>query len=196
MKSKKFSLLSEYKKSFDYICKSKKFIFSVVAIFFFFSLIGFFVPLPEVLSKELILMLKKLLGNIEGLSTFGIIKYIFLNNIQSSFFGLFFGFFLGIIPVLVVLVNGFILGFVARIAVNADGIFALWKVFPHGIFELPAVFISLGLGVKFGTFIFRKKIFETFKIYFWNSLRVFVLIVIPLLIIAAIIEGCLISFFS
>ncbi|MBS3094358.1 stage II sporulation protein M [Candidatus Pacearchaeota archaeon] len=192
----KFSLVQEYKKSFNYLRESKNFIFSIVALFFIFALIGFFVPLPEVLSKELILMLKKLLGGLEGLSSFGMIKFIFLNNLQSSFAGLFLGLFFGIVPIIVTLVNGFILGFVARIAVNADGIFALWKVFPHGIFELPAVFISLGLGVKFGTFIFNKKIFESFKDYLWNSLRVFILIVVPLLIISAIIEGSLISFFS
>ena len=68
----------------------------------------------------------------------------------------------------------------------------LWRIFPHGIFELPAVFISLGLGLKLGTFIFQRNKLKAFAEFFWNSLRVFLFIVLPLLIIAAIIEGSLI----
>ena len=90
------------------------------------------------------------------------------------------------------ILNGYLVGFVASMAVGSGGVIVLWRILPHGIFELPAVFISLGLGLKFGTFIFQKKILESFRRFLWNSLRVFLLIVLPLLIIAAIIEGCLI----
>jgi len=70
----------------------------------------------------------------------------------------------------------------------------LWKLFPHGIFELPAVFISLALGMKLGTFIFQKKKMNSFKDYLWNSFRIFIFVVIPLLVIAAFIEGYLFYF--
>ena len=103
---------------------------------------------------------------------------------------------LGIYPVVATIANGFILGFVASMAVSSEGFFVLWRIFPHGIFELPAIFISFGLGLKIGTFIFQKKKFESFKKYFMNSLKVFLFIIIPLLIIAAIIEGGLIFLFS
>ena len=93
---------------------------------------------------------------------------------------------------MVVGINGYVLGFVAYLVVNSDGILVLWRLFPHGIFELPAIFISLGLGLKVGTFIFQKKKFESLKKYSLNSLRVFLFIVLPLLIIASIIEGSLI----
>ena len=33
----------------------------------------------------------------------------------------------------------------------------LFRLLPHGIFELPAIFISLGLGLRFGMFIFQKE---------------------------------------
>ena len=193
MKKQKFSLISEYKKSFSYIRESKKFIYSIILIFFIFALVGFFVPLPVEIKTQLFNYLKELLGKISGLSTFEMIKFIFLNNIQSSFFGLFLGFFFGIFSVLVSIVNGFILGFIASLTVSNGGVLSLWRIFPHGIFELPAVFISLGLGMKFGTFFFAKKPWKTFKEYFWNSIRVFLTIVLPLLIIAAIIEGVLIG---
>jgi len=106
---------------------------------------------------------------------------------------MFLGMFLGIAPVLFSLFNGYLLGFVALMAVNEQGFLSLWRIFPHGIFELPAVFISLGLGMKLGSFIFQRNKAESFKDFLWNSLRVFLLIVLPLLIIAAIIEGTLIA---
>ena len=77
-------------------------------------------------------------------------------------------------------------------SINTDGGLSLWKILPHGIFELPAVFIALGIGIKLGMFIFQKKKLESLKNYSINSLRVFLLIILPLLVIAGIIEGTLI----
>ena len=102
-----------------------------------------------------------------------------------------FGVLLGIFPIIAAIANGYLLGFVASISVGNVGFLVLWRLLPHGIFELPAIFISLGLGLKFGTFIFQKRKLESFKEFFWSSLRVFLLIVIPLLVIAGIIEGSL-----
>jgi uncharacterized membrane protein SpoIIM required for sporulation len=56
---------------------------------------------------------------------------------------------------------------------------------------LPAIFISLGLGLKTGMFIFQKDKIKILKKYLYNSIKVFLLIVIPLLIIAGFIEGTL-----
>jgi stage II sporulation protein M len=66
------------------------------------------------------------------------------------------------------------------------------NLLPHGIFELPAIFISFGMGLKFGTFLFYKEKMKKFAEFFSNSLRVFVFVILPLLVIAAIIEGSLI----
>ena len=93
------------------------------------------------------------------------------------------------------IVNGYILGFVMLKSVQANGALVLWKLLPHGIFELPALFISLGLGVKLGAFIFKKNKIKTLKIYLFESARVFVFVILPLLFIAAIIEGSLIFLF-
>ena len=122
------------------------------------------------------------------------IRFIFFNNVQSAFFGMIFGVLLGLFPVIFAITNGYVLGFVASVSVNAEGILILLRLFPHGIFELPAIFISLGLGLKIMTFIFEKNKLKTLKIYTKNSLRTFLFIIIPLLIIAAVIEGTLIFF--
>lgn len=195
MKNKKrFNLEEHYRKSFDYIRESKKFIYYSIGIFLVFALIGFFVPAGEELSNKILEYIQQILAQTEGLSALGMIGYIFLNNLKSSFSGMVFGVFFGILPFIALVANGYIVGFVSAMSVKSAGFSSLLNLLPHGIFELPAIFISLGLGLKFGTFILQKNRAESFRKYLWNSLRVFVFIVLPLLIIAAIIEGLLIFY--
>lgn len=182
--------------SADYIMKSRNFIYSVILIFFVFALIAFFVPAPQNLTDTIMNFLKELLNQTQNLSYPELISFIFVNNLKSSFFGMTLGFFLGIFPVAVAISNGYLLGFVSALSANNNGIFSLWRILPHGIFELPAVFISLGLGIKLGTFIFKKNKLETFREFFSESLRTFFFVVVPLLFVAAIIEGTLIFFFK
>jgi|TARA_Y100000310_G_scaffold328431_1_gene396554 stage II sporulation protein M len=197
MKNKKnFNFIEEYKKSWNFIRESKNFIYSVIGIFFIFSLIGFFITTPTIIAEQILKFIEELLLKTKDMSQFELTKFIFFNNVQSSFFGIVFGIFLGIFPLIAVVTNGYVLGFVASLVVDSEGILALWRLFPHGIFELPAIFISLGLGLKIGTFIFQREKFESLKKYSLNSLRVFLFIVLPLLIIAAIIEGGLIYLVS
>jgi len=192
LKRERFSLKEQYKKSWNYIKESKNFIYAAIIIFVVFALIGFFVPVPADIKAQIMDYIQKIIQKTEGLGGFGLITYIFANNIQSSFTGMVFGIVLGIFPVIGSIANGYMVGFVSAMSANAAGIGSLWRLFPHGIFELPAIFISFGLGIKFGTFFYDKNAKETFLSYLRNSLRVFIFVVIPLLIIAAIIEGSLI----
>jgi stage II sporulation protein M len=186
----------QYKKSFDYIRQSKNFIFFVILIFFIFALIGFFMPVPAFISEKIAEFIRDLIAKTEGMSKREIISFIFWNNLQTGFLGFILGFIFGIFPFLATAVNGFVVGFVANQGVQSEGVFILWRLLPHGIFELPAIFISFGLGIKLGTFIFKKRKFEAFKKFFLESIRVFISIIIPLLILAAIIEGLLINAIS
>jgi len=192
-KRKKFSIIEEYKKSWDYIKESKNFIYIAIGIFLLFLLIGFLIPAPKILADELLKFIRDLLNQTEGLSQFELIQFIISNNVKTTFLSIFFGAIFGIFPIINTIINGYVLGFVFILTVNNSGVWELWRILPHGIFELPAVFISFGLGIKLGMFIFQKKKLEFFKDYFMNSLRVFLLIILPLLIIAGIIEGILIS---
>ncbi len=189
---KRFSLAKEYKKSWEYIKESKNFIYVVIGIFFFFVLVGFFIPIPKFFYDEIISFLKEIVNETAGLSMTQLIAFIISNNIKNTFFAIIFGIIAGIFPLVVTIANGYILGFVSLLSVNNGGIITLWKLFPHGIFELPAVFISLGLGLKLGMFGFQKDKIRYVEKNLIDSLRVFLLVVIPLLIIAGIIEGSLI----
>jgi len=103
---------------------------------------------------------------------------------------------LAIFPLVTAIANGYLLGFVAREAVMQEGIFIFWRLFPHGIFELPAVLFSIGIGMKIGTEIFGKNAGKRLKYNFREGFRFFVFVVFPLLLVAGIIEGILVSLVS
>jgi uncharacterized membrane protein SpoIIM required for sporulation len=89
-------------------------------------------------------------------------------------------------------------------SVAIEGPLIIWRLFPHGIFEIPAVLISVSLGLRLGMFLFFWKseveevkgvevgIWSEFKKWLMQSLRIFIFVVVPLLVIAGIIEGILI----
>jgi stage II sporulation protein M len=191
-RKKRFSLLNEYREALNYIKESKKFIYVVIGIFFFFVLFAYFIPAPQFISDKIMVFIKDLLNQTKGMSQLTLIDFIIANNVKSTFVGILSGIVLGIFPIISAIANGYLLGFVAFLSVKTGGLLTLWKILPHGIFEMPAVFISLGLGVKMGTFMFQKKKLKSFIDYLIKSLKVFLLIIIPLLIIAGIIEGTLI----
>jgi len=190
---KKINFFKEnYSKSWVYIKESKNFIWAAIFIFFIATIIGFLYQPPWAINW-VIEQMKKALADTIGMNASQLISYIFLNNIQGAFMGILFGFALGAFPLLVTLLNGYVVGYVCSSAVSSSGISSLLNLLPHGIFELPAIFISFGMGIKFGTFIFYKEKLKYFNKFFINSLRVLIFVILPLLIIAAIIEGSLIS---
>jgi len=184
--------VKNYSKCWKFIKESRNFIYIVTSVFFLFVLIGFFVPVPDYLADEIMKILAELIRKTEGMSQFELIRFIFLNNTQSSILAMILGIFFGVFPIVFSAFNGYVLGFVALMASNSGGIGVLWKILPHGIFELPAIFVALGLGLKLGMFIFQKQKKKSFKNYIYETARVLVFVIIPLLIIAAIIEGSLI----
>lgn len=191
-KKRKGFFRENYNLSWKYLKEARNFIYTTIVLFAVFILAGAFIPVPPVLEQRILDFIREILEKTAGMSQRELISFIFFNNIQSSFFGMIFGVVLGIFPIITIISNGYLLGFVSAKATQVGGALVLWRLFPHGIFELPALFISTALGFKLGTFVFHKKKFETLKNFLWNSLRVFVFVVLPLLIVAAIIEGSLI----
>ena len=195
-REKKFSLKAEYKLSWDYLKESKNYIYFATIVFFVFAVIGFFVMPPEAVTKQILDFLKQILERTQGLSATKLISFIFFNNLQTSFVGMSLGVLFGLFPLFSLMFNGYFLGFVAAMSMKSQGGLVLLKLLPHGIFELPAVLISLGMGFKLGSFIFYKDKVKTLTKFLISSLKVFFYISVPLLLIAGIIEGALISLFS
>ena len=182
----------QYGETFKYLFSIKNNFKIVFYLFLFSALVGFFVPLPEALSMQIFEYIEDIISQTEGFVFIDWFGFIFLNNLQSSFFSLLGGFFLGIFPIIATLVNGFLLGFVSNWSVSLEGVISLWRLFPHGIFELPAIFISFACGLKLGMFVFHKDMKKAFKESFIGGMKVFLLVVLPLLLVAAIIESAFI----
>ena len=102
------------------------------------------------------------------------------------------------LPVIILLSNSVLIGTVLGLSAAetnislADSI--LYMILPHGIFELPAMFLSFGLGVYLCQWMtkrmFRKNIDDSRSfVDVMNSVaKAFILVVLPLVTIAAFIE--------
>lgn len=183
----------QFKQSLKYVYDSRSYIYIIIAIFFISFIFGYFNTSKLGMLDEII---KKILENVKDMSGIGLTGYIFWNNLQSAFIGFIFGVVLGIFSIFNAFVNGLLIGYVVSKAVASAGILQTLKLMPHGIFELPAIFIALGMGLRMGMFIFAKDKIKALNEAFINGLKVFVFIIIPLLIIAAVIEGSLIFLFK
>lgn len=171
--------------------ESRTYYFIISVIFIVSALVGFFFP---VFFTDFIKnFIEEILGKTEGLGFLGLFLFILWNNVLSSFLGLVFGIALGIAPLFYSFLNGYVLGFVLNASSEVYGLGVILRILPHGIFELPALVVSLGLGLRLGTYLFRKKKKSGFVEELINSGKVFLFIVIPLLIIAGVIEAGLIA---
>lgn len=86
----------------------------------------------------------------ERSTTHGIL-ILFLNNWRAATFAIFLGVILGLFPILVLTINGGLIGLVAALASHAGQLKPLvFGVVPHGLFEIPAIIIASAFGMKLG----------------------------------------------
>ena len=123
---------------------------------------------------------------------------IFINNLRASVFTYLYGFVPFVfLPVWAMIMNSSIVGIMLGIVdvVSAESVLMTIIKFllPHGIFEIPSLILSTSLGTKL-CFIICKKIFgkakdEKLLFHLKNYFRICIFYLLPLLIIAAFIEG-------
>lgn len=178
--------------SWEFVCEQKKFIYAVIGLFIAGSLIGFLEA--DILRSPFNKLISEIVDQTKGLDFLELFWFIFSNNITSSLSALFFGIFFGIFPLFHALLNGALLGYVYSEASALVGYGVIWRLFPHGIFELPAIFISLGLGVYIGSALFGQNKIQNAILRLKQSFRVFLTLVFALLVIAALIESVLIFY--
>lgn len=187
-------IYSNFRQSLNFLPKIKPhFLFSLI-LFLIIAILGSIFPI--FFEEQITKLIEELIKLTSEMNTLELISFIIFNNMKSAFFAMILGIFLGIVPVGVIVVNAYVLGFVANKTVASENILVLWRLLPHGILEIPAVLLSTALGLKLGFFFLNyhgpnktKTFFNLLK----TSLKAFLLIIIPLLVIAGIIEGLLIS---
>jgi stage II sporulation protein M len=173
------------------LSEAKNYIFLSIFLFLNGAMIGYFWP------ERFEVLLATLHGMAEQLrdrSAPVIILSILAQNASSAFLAIWLGIIAGIVPLIGAVANGILLGVVVALLGNGLGI--VLGVLPHGIFELPAIFIAWGLGLWRSTWPLQENRKQVYRDRARKSYYVFFTVVLPLLIIAAIIEGLAIAMLS
>jgi stage II sporulation protein M len=131
----------------NHLKKSKNAITYIVIIFLFSLILGFLNA--NILADKITPIIESLISKTENLTAIELTAFILINNTITSLASIILGIFLGIFPIITTITNGVVLGFVMERTAQIS-ILEWWRLLPHGIFELPAIFISLGLGLKLG----------------------------------------------
>ena len=120
---------------------------------------------------------------------------IFFNNALDGFLSMAFGLVIGLFPLFFILTNGMVIGIMLELMIVKYGVaygtfIFLVGIMPHGIFELPAIFISTSIGLKLGyevmRTIFLRKTDMVLELR--NALMIFIFWILPMLLVAALIE--------
>ncbi len=128
-----------------------------------------------------------------GMSRLKLAGAIFLNNAFKTLLAILLGTLLGIIPGIFLFANGLALGVAWSLSSSSRGPWlSLLSILPHGMIELPAVFLGTSIGLMIG--------FQAFQRLFGRSetkiggevvqgLRYFCTVIMPLLLAAAFVEA-------
>jgi stage II sporulation protein M len=135
--------------------------------------------------------------NFRGLSKLELAAAIFLNNTLKTVLAILLGSLFGIIPAVFLLGNGIALGVIFSLSAQTRGLWlSLLSIVPHGLLELPAVFLGTSIGLMVGSRV-MKQFFRPPKTTIGSELvqglRFFIKVILPLLFIAALVEAFLTS---
>jgi stage II sporulation protein M len=154
---------------------------------------------PEQAQKKFVDLAKNLLKKIPlHASGFKLCLAIFLNNLKVSLFSILFGLIPFIFfPILGAIANGFSIGVISSASYikGFDFVFFLISIVPHGVFELPAIFYAVSIGVSLSYQISKRILFgydssdEPFFLMLKRIFKTWVGVIIPLLLVASIIEA-------
>jgi uncharacterized membrane protein SpoIIM required for sporulation len=133
--------------------------------------------------------LKALVAQFIDKSAISFITRLFIQNLIASYFTMCIVVLFGSIPATVAVFNGFMLGFVIASAPSVSALNMLSLLIPHGVFEWPAMMIAWGIGIWRGFGYRFSKTDTTYNERWLEANKVFITVVVPLLFIAAIIEG-------
>ena len=173
---------------------NRKYAYGILVLMLVSSVVGFYYPqIFENAENDLI---KQLVEITSGKSFLELAFIIILNNLRACFVGIMLGLLFCVIPIGATIMNGYFLGAVMSVIWKTKGANSLLYVIPHGVFEIPALAISFGLGVKLGLWFRQKKKWDYVKSNFRSSMLVYFYIIVPLIVIAGIIESSLIHFFK
>jgi stage II sporulation protein M len=118
---------------------------------------------------------------------------IFLNNSVKTLIALLLGTLFGIVPSVFLLANGAALGVALSLSIQTRGLStSLVSVLPHGIIELPAVFLGMSIGLLLGAHALmrlRGRSETPVGAEIRLGISYFCAVILPLLLLAAFVEA-------
>ncbi len=180
------SIRDTYRELFNDI-REKKYLFVLTSTLFLLAAVLSIIPPGQELRKmlsEVIDALRSMSVDYHGRTLPYIIAHIFSHNAVALFAAMSSGAILVVIPVFFLIANGYVVGTLVIPNLSMIGLLV-----PHGIFELTASFLAVSYGIWLGLWPFNQNRFETIRFRLKKCFAVYFYVVLPLLLIAAIIEG-------
>ncbi|MFV0496700.1 MAG: stage II sporulation protein M [Candidatus Fimivivens sp.] len=196
-------MLIEYQRAFETLKRLRFLIFLMLVVFFAVAIAAHFVfsaqfQADSAKMEQQMMRLAELFNEKDVLDASGQLSVtgLFFNNFIASGMAVVMG---GIaflfVPLASLALNAAIVGVMSAIMSTAGigGFFDLVvSIAPHGVFEIPALLISTAMGVALcldiSARILRKKRDRSFSALLAEIARVSVLVVVPLLAVAAVLE--------
>jgi len=129
----------------------------------------------------------------DGIPRLKLAGAIFLNNAFKTLLAILLGVILGIVPVIFLFANGIALGVAWSLSASTRGPWvSLLSLLPHGVLELPAVFLGTSIGLCIGFHVLRRlagKSEINSRTELIQGLRYFCTVIVPLLFFAALVEA-------
>lgn len=124
-------------------------------------------------------------------SKFGTAQNIIFRNLQATAMGILLGITL-VLPVLILMGNGFIDGLVLRFALEHDvsKVKMLYGIMPHAVPEMAALFLSTAFGIRIGlALVFSEKRLKSAIKAFKEAILIYIRVIVPFIVLAGIIES-------
>ena len=176
----------------DYTYRLRWYVLTVMVVFAIFTAIGYTIAVTSPsFTDQTITGFKEEVGPLKETSALQLMLGIFENNVIKCFMVVVLGLVLGIAPLLFMVANGIVIGIVVGATLAKAGIlYVMVGILPHGIIEMPMVFLSAAIGLKLGFDVIRALVLK--KVHLWKDIRegllIFIFWVAPLLFVAAFME--------
>ena len=146
---------------------------------------------PETGRQFIQIVKDEVLGKVDAHDPLSLAVFIFANNLQACILLFLGGATLGLLTLVIIASNGIIIGGIMELVREERGLlFVAAAILPHGIFEIPSFLISASLGFILGASLYAEARGEgDSAATAMAHARTFLLVVVPLVAIAAFIEA-------
>ncbi len=180
--------MKQFKQAIELIKSEKKLITVVASIFVLMFIVGLMFPyFIQSIQDQIV---KQIVERFSDKNIFQVFFMILSQNSFATLLTLLLGITL-IVPLFSLCFNAYFVGAITMQKTQEIGMEAFIRLIPHGIFEIPAFLLAISFGLRLMLGLFKgKKLGQLYK----DALKVYVFVILPLLIVAALIETLAIGF--